>query len=212
MFSEVSEACARFSQPLALHLVEEINHRVINEYAEAVAMLSMATSRQQTEAVPVLAAAADRLRAHAESHRALLAPASKAQMDLGEYVARYCACLSRASLQGRGIRLKLSADEILIEGERGWRVGLIVSELIRNAVRHGLHGRQGEIEVDLRRLHTWVQCVVSDNGCAINASPEGRGRRLVNALATELEGSAHWRLTNTGSVVSVAFPIEATAI
>ena len=85
MRTDLSKASTASGQPLGLHLVEEISHRVFNEYAEAIALLTLAASRNRTTADPVLTQAADRLRAHAETHRALLGP-SDGPIDLGQYI------------------------------------------------------------------------------------------------------------------------------
>ena len=115
--------------------------------------------------------------------------------------------LSGASLEDRGIELRLSTEEIWIDGARGWRVCLIVAELVRNAVRHGLQGRPGVIDVDVKTAGLRIQCIVTDDGCAETDPVEGRGRRLVRALAAELQGSVNWWFTNSGSTVNVEFPI-----
>ena len=207
MLAELSKASAASCQPLALHLVEEINHRVVNEYAEAIAILTLAASRRSTTADCALKRAAERLRAHAEAHRALLAPRADGPIDLGHHIGKLCSSLSGASLEERGIDLSLSTDEIWIDGARGWRAGLIVAELIRNAVRHGLQGRSGIIGVEVRKKGSRIQCIVSDDGRAASNPAEGRGRRLVRALAAELHGSVNWRFTNSGSIADVEFPV-----
>ncbi len=207
MLAELSQASAASCQPLALHLVEEISHRVINEYAEAIAILTLAASRKSAAADSALIQAADRLRAHAEAHRALLAPRADGPIDLGHHIGKLCWCLSGASLEEKGIQLRLSAEEIWIDSARGWRVGLIVAELIRNAVRHGLQGGPGVVGVDVRKNGCQIQCIVTDNGRAATNPAEGRGRRLVRAISAELEGSVNWWFTNSGSVVDVEFPI-----
>lgn len=195
-------------QPLALHLVEEISHRVMNEYGEAIAILSLA-SRAEATAAPALTLAAERLRAMAEAHRSLLVPSAAEVMDLGSHLERLCACLSRASLGERGIRLTVATDEVRLDAARCWRVGLIVSELVRNAVRHGLKGGQGSVRVALNRQEGRIWCVVCDDGCAPPDPPEGRGRRLIRALAAELAGSVDWKFTQSGSVVGLVFPLAA---
>jgi len=207
MLTELSKPSAASGQPLALHLVEEISHRVINEYAEAIAILTLAASRRPATADSALTQAAERLRAHAEAHRALLAPRADGPIDLGHHIGKLCGSLSGASLEERGIDLRLSAEEIWIDSARGWRVGLIVAELIRNAVRHGLQGRPGVIGVDVRKKGFRIRCVVTDDGRAAANPAEGRGRRLVRALAAELQGSVNWRFTNSGSIADVEFPI-----
>jgi two-component sensor histidine kinase len=207
MLAEWSNASGASCQPLALHLVEEISHRVINEYAEAIAILTLAASRRATTADFALTQAAERLRAHAEAHRALLAPRADGPIDLGHHIGKLCWSLSGASLQERGIQLRLSTEEIWIDAGRGWRVCLIVAELVRNAVRHGLQGRSGVIGVDVKKSGPRIQCIVTDDGSAATNPVEGRGRRLVRALAAELQGSANWWFSNSGSIADVEFPI-----
>jgi two-component sensor histidine kinase len=198
--------------PLALHLVEEISHRVINEYTEAIAILSLAASRGRGTADPALALAAERLAAMAEAHRSLLVPVDDEAMDLGLHLGKLCASLSRASLGERGIRLTVVTDEIWIDAPRCWRVGLIVSELVRNAVRHGLKGRRGSIRVALNARNGRAWCVVCDDGYAPPNPPEGRGRRLIRALATELAGTVEWKFTQAGSVVGLQFPVATSLL
>jgi two-component sensor histidine kinase len=207
MLADLSKASAASSQPLALHLVEEISHRVVNEYAEAIAILTLAASRRSATADSALTQAAERLRAHAESHRALLAPRADGPFDLGHHIAKLCWSLSGASLEDRGIQLRLSTEEIWIDSARGWRLCLIVAELVRNAVRHGLQGRPGVIDVDVKNAGLRIQCIVTDDGRAEADPVEGRGRRFVRALAAELQGSVNWSFTNSGSTVNVEFPI-----
>ncbi|TIW05801.1 MAG: hypothetical protein E5V81_34475, partial [Mesorhizobium sp.] len=62
---------------VSMNLIEEINHRVANEYAEAIASLSLAASRAGDDGVKMtLARVANRLRDHANSHRALIPPST----------------------------------------------------------------------------------------------------------------------------------------
>ena len=55
MSQQLSPLLADSGQPLALHLVEEISHRVVNEYTEAIAILSLAASRGHAPADLALA-------------------------------------------------------------------------------------------------------------------------------------------------------------
>lgn len=194
-------------QPLASHLFEEISHRVIDEYSEAIAILSLAASRGEATAAPALRRAADRLHAMAEAHRSLLVPIAEENIDLGHHVGKLCSSLSRAYLSERGIQLTVAMDEIPLEAARCWRVGLIVSELVRNAARRGLKDRQGSIRVTLNRSGSSAWCVVCDDGCAASDPPEGHEWRLIRALTAELGGSVQWKFTPCGSVAGVRFPL-----
>jgi two-component sensor histidine kinase len=191
----------------AFHLIDEITHRVVNEFSEAIATLSLAAGgSRDIQAAAVLTSAADRLRAHLESHRALQSPLDDGLADLADYIVGMCACLSRAPLATRGVQLTVGAAEVWLGADRCWRVGLVVAELIRNAARHGLGGGPGVVRVEISESSGLVTCLVSDNGRGDAAMHLGRGRRLVRALAAELGGSVEWEFTSVGCRALLAFP------
>jgi two-component sensor histidine kinase len=191
-----------------LLLVEEIQHRVANEYAILVASLDL---RAQGCADPIrtfLAETSERLKAFAAVHRALLLPRNGFAVDLGEYLQELCSALTHASLAERGLSLMLHEASIPVEAHRAWRVGLIVSELITNAVRHGTwHGNGGVIEVEILSGPSNVQCRVSDNGGGSNGLAAGRGTHIVAALAQELDGRIHREFADHGTTVILSFPL-----
>jgi two-component sensor histidine kinase len=196
-----------------LHLLEEFSHRVVNEYAEAIATLRLAAAEAGNPQVgATLGAVAKRLRAHAEAHRALLAPSADGPVDLADYVGHVCAAMTEASLAPFGVRLQVDADEIWLEAGRSWRVGLIVAELVRNAARHGLGRGPGAIRVSIGQACGWVSCRVSDNGAAAGEARPGRGRRLVEILAAELGGSVDWWFTPAGCYVRLEIPSTPTPV
>ena len=200
----MTETAGPALQPLCL--VEEITHRVLNEYAEAIASLFLAArAASDPQSALTLRSAARRLQAHAEAHRALQAPIDEGLADLGDYIARLCASLSNAQLAANGVRLMVSADAVWLNIDRCWRVGLIVAELIRNAARHGFSGGAGAIWVEICEGSGHVSCRVRNDGCGKPTPAVGRGRRLVQALAADLGGSVDWRFTSGGCCVHLKF-------
>jgi two-component sensor histidine kinase len=195
-YSEASEAISL--QPL--HLVDEISHRVVNEYAEAICTLGRAArAAHDSQAQLALTSAAARLRAQVEAHRALQAPVADGPMDLAGYLGQLCACLAQAPLAENGIWLRVTADEVWLDADWCWRVGLIVAELVRNAARHGLSGVAGAaIWVVVEDAAGHVRCSVCDNGAGSPGVCAGRGQRLVQALAAELGGSVAWTFAPNG--------------
>jgi two-component sensor histidine kinase len=188
-----------------LHLIDEISHRVVNEYTEAICALGLAAAAAPgLQARAALTFAAGRLRAQVEAHRALQAPFAAGPIDLADYLGDVCARLAKAPLADAGVRLSVDADEVWLDPARSWRVGLIVAELIRNAVRHGLAGGAGHVWVTLGEAAGRVSCEVRDDGHGRPAAG-GRGRRLVQALAADLGGSVDWAFTTTGCSVRLSF-------
>jgi two-component sensor histidine kinase len=195
--------------PTPLHLVEEINHRVINEYSEAIASLSLAASRAANETTrAVLASAADRLRDHAESHRALLPPPMQTGTNLADYIGRICHAFAQSTLAEREILLVLDADDITLPADRCWRIGLVLAELIRNAARHGLKGRSGQISVHVAEHGGQLMCLVRDTGRPAPAGTPGRGQRLILSLVNDLGGSVEWSFAPDGARALVQLPLQ----
>jgi two-component sensor histidine kinase len=192
----------------SLLLVEEITHRVINEYTIAILSIdSEAACIVDADTRAALGRAAARLHAHVDAHRALQPPAIDGEVNMGKYLARLCAALSAASLTERGVRLALIEDDIDLAPERCWRVGLIVSELITNAVRHGFKGGGGMIAIDVRLVGVEVVCQVADNGGSAPNPAPSRGRRVVGRLAQDLGGDVSWRFGAQGVTAILSFPL-----
>ncbi len=187
-------------------LVEEITHRVANEYAAAIASISLAAARcAHADARTALDGAARRLLDHADVHRALQPPPAGGPVDLSRHLRELCGAMVRASLAERNIHLTLVEEMIEIEAEQSWRVGMIVAELITNAARHGLRRRGGSIIVELSSPDGAVQCQVTDDGRSLNPKP-GRGTRITRALARELGGTLDWHFGTTGTTALLRFP------
>jgi two-component sensor histidine kinase len=188
-----------------LHLVEEINHRVVNE---AIASLTLAASHAVNDATKrALANAADRLRDHAETHRALLPPSIQGETNLAQYIAAICNAFAQSTLAEREVLLVLDAEDIVLPADRCWRIGLIVAELVRNAARHGLKGRSGQISVHLAKHGGSLICLVEDNGRSMPAGTPGRGQRLVLSLIDDLGGDVEWSFAPGGARAQVRLPL-----
>jgi len=142
--------------------VAELLHRVSNEYASAISLASVTASRASSlEAKSALKIVIEHLVQLASVHRVLLPPVVDGTVDLGDYLTRLCQAKAAAELERRGTTLRLAVGSPLaLEPARCWRVGLIVSELITNAARHGLPSGRGEIFVSVAANAAQVVCRV----------------------------------------------------
>jgi two-component sensor histidine kinase len=200
--------CVAGPDATSLLLVEEFAHRVLNEYAQAIAGLNLAARHSGDQAARrQLIEAANRLGAHAHAHRALAMPAVEAQCDVAEYMTRVCSALANPVLSELSLQLKLATSDAVAPSDRCWRLALIVSELIHNAARHA--GRHGEVVVELSSVGPELICRVSNCRVREGAPKVGRGRRVVTALARELGGRADWLFTPTVACAWVIVPLEA---
>ena len=190
-----------------LLFLAELSDRVANEYSHAIASISFASiMTQDDDARAVLDAAAGRLRRYAVAHRAHSAPPAEGAVDLSAYLKTLCRALARSRLEELGVNITLVEAPVWLEAKRCWRVGLIVSELISNAVRRAYPGVGGHIRVEVALLAETVKCRVSDDGQGPSGSAPGAGTAFVEALAADLGGFIERRPCDLGSSVVLFFP------
>lgn len=188
-------------------LLHELNHRINNEFASAISVVSRAAARSSSNEVKVaLANVMELLHRYADVHRALQVPEASTTIDISAYLRDLCLSLSRSKLDQLAIDLVLAACPLRLQSEQCWRLGMIVNELVTNAARHAFSGRQGRIRIELTQAGAFVTCKVEDNGAPPREVHEGRGLRIVRNLAKALNGHFEQRYGSEGSVSVLAFP------
>src|SRR5271169_4678260 len=190
-------------------LLRELNHRIKNELTSAIYTIS--ARAVQSDSVAVKAALLDvveLLHQCGDVHRALHMPVQGRLTDAASYLQQLCFAIAKYRLDRLAIRILYSADDLRLEGERCWRLGLIVSELLTNAVRHAqFDAGDPELRVELMLAGNVVKCRVSDNGSAPESIRRGRGLAIIGELASSLGGRVHTSCAADGSSVLLTFPL-----
>jgi two-component sensor histidine kinase len=203
-----SKSATPYSMPGSL-LLRELNHRVINELTSAICAVSAEAVRSDNAAVKAaLLDVVDLLRQCADVHQALHIPDQGRLIDAARYLLQICFSVTKYRLDRLAIRVLLSADTLRLEGERCWKVGLIVSELLTNVARHAqFDGKDPELRVKLFLAGNVVSCKVSDNGSAPEPVRRGRGLTIIGELASSLGGRVHTSCAAEGFYFLVTFPL-----
>jgi len=190
-------------------LLREFAHRISNEFASAISVISLAAARSANDEVKIaLAAAQDRLQNYAQVHQALRIPEHGSLIDVSSYLRQLCRAISRSRLDVKSIELVLVDRPLRMNSDRCWRLGMIVSELITNAERHAFHNSGGLIRVELLPSLSYVECRVTDNGTSEANTRPGHGLKIVEALAQSLGGTIDQRFGPHGATAVVIFPAE----
>jgi two-component sensor histidine kinase len=100
----------------------------------------------------------------------------------------------------------LAAPPLLLESDRCWQLGMILSELITNAARHAFAGGPGTIRVELLHADEIVKCTVRDNGSAAAQVRPGRGLRIIEELTKGLNGRFERKFGPAGTAAVLSFP------
>ena len=203
---------SRLPNPDGSLLLRELNHRINNELTCAIC--TIAANATESDNVAVKAAlldVVDLLHRFADVHRALRLPDRECLIDVAKYLQQLCFSMTKYRLERLAIRVLFSADDLRLEGERCWKLGLIVSELLTNVERHAqFDARSPELRVELTLAGNVVKCRVADNGSTPESFQRGGGLAIIDELASSLGGRVHTSCAAEGSSVLVTFPLTGT--
>lgn len=189
-------------------LLHEFSHRINNEFASAIDLVSLAAARSaNAEVKAALGAVENQLHNYARLHQALQMPEQGIRIDAGAYLRQLCRAISRSKLDGKGIELVLVERRVLMSSERCWRLGLILSELITNAARHAFNNFTGSIRVELFPSTSFVECRVTDNGKSEANISVGRGLKIVKSLVDSLGGRMKQQFGPRGATSLIVIPL-----
>ena len=188
-------------------LLHELNHRINNEFAAAIGIVTVAAARSSNEEVKTaLTGVAELLHRTADVHRLLQMPDHDTLVDAAAYLRQLCLSISRSRLDAKRISLVLSAQSLRLQAERCWRLGMIVHELISNAARHAFENRGGAIRVAVWQDGAFVKCSVQDSGSVTTSIRPGHGLKIVDSLSRALGGRFRQTFGVQGSKSLLVFP------
>nr|WP_166175133.1 histidine kinase dimerization/phosphoacceptor domain -containing protein [Altererythrobacter segetis] len=174
-------------------LLQELQHRVANSLQIIASVLMQSARRVQSEETRVhLRNAHNRVLSIATLQKQL-AVASDDKVPLDPYFTGLCDSIGASMIDDDGrIALHAGGDKSEVTANVATSLGLIVTELVINALKHAFPDRNqpGEIAVEYRALGTGFALTVTDNGIGIPASAApikpGLGTGIVDALAMQL--------------------------
>lgn len=172
-------------------MAEEIDHRVMNSLQLIVSMLSIQGAQSgSTEIAEEISRAASKIFAVANVHQHIHVNKAAVTLDSADYLVQLCASLSMM-LGGKGqLAISVEAVQVDLASEQLSRLGLIVNELVTNAVKNGA----SQLKVELASVQPGYRLTVSDNGRGlptdfdVNKMP-GLGMKVITSLAKNLGGS-----------------------
>ena len=190
-------------------LLQELQHRVANSL-QIIASVLMQSARkvQSEEARGHLRDAHNRVMSIAAVQRQL-AISSVDRVKLQPYLSQLCDSLGASMIHDpEQISIKVTSDDSSVAADVSISLGLVVTELVINALKHAFpDGRQGRIVVGYERTGEDWTLSITDDGVGMpsdaDAAKAGLGTNIVQALAKQLQANISVVDQSPGTAVSL---------
>ncbi|WP_029146320.1 sensor histidine kinase [Microbacterium luticocti] len=193
--------------------IREIHHRVKNNLQTVAALLRIQARRTHSEeAREALTQAMRRVSAIAVVHDTLSEGLAQ-NVDFDDVFQRVLKLVAEVAA-GAGTKAKTHTTGRFgtLPSEYATPLALALTELVTNAVEHGLAGQEGDVEIIADRTDDRLEVRVRDSGVGL---PEGQvgqglGTQIVRTLIQgELGGSIDWHtLQGQGTEVTIDIPLR----
>lgn len=198
-------------------LLKELQHRVKNSLAIVSGLLSMEAFKVKDEAAKrSFLSAQSRITSMSKVYENLYQSQDLETVHLGNYINTLVHSMSDIFiLNPLRIRFDLKTDDILLDLKRALPLGLILNELLTNALKYAYpEDKSGVIRVEITKQKENINLVVSDDGNGlpdeVNIEKGSHfGYELIRSLTTQIKGVfSSISKRGEGLTVIIAFPLK----
>jgi PAS domain S-box-containing protein len=196
-------------------LLQEIHHRVKNNLQVISSLINMQIRKLEAgDNRDALEECRTRVQAIALIHEKLYQSHDYARIPFAEYAQSLAVSVfETANVSPAQVELALEMDDIELGVDQAIPCGLVLNELITNALKHGFKdGRSGKLRIALsRQPGAQAQLCVANDGIELpegfeSTSPRSLGMQLVTTLAAQLNGELEID-RRSGTCFLLTFPL-----
>ena len=197
-------------------LLKEVHHRVKNNLAVLSSLFNLQSERIRTkkQALDAFKKSRDRIQAIASVHEIVYQSDDFAALNVSEYVSTLAERLKQVYQGSTEITLDLHVADLPLNLTRAVPCGLLLNELITNALKHAFQGREtGKLTIIMdMQEDDRARIVLKDNGIGLPEEsqmgiPGSLGMNLVSLLTEQLRGKLSIRVEN-GTEFTITFPVS----
>lgn len=196
-------------------LFKELQHRVKNNLNVISSLLSYELQQVDDPKVrDVFTSAQARIRSMAGIYEKLYQSHQLGMVELDSYIKDFVETLVKMyQVDGLKLNLKLQLESVQLDLKRAVSLGLILNELISNALKYAFSGRElGELLIQLFRRDSKLVLKVRDDGAGMPPNLDWRqgkslGFLLVNMLSAQIDGHLEFQSgLGEGTSFQLEFP------
>ena len=193
--------------------IREIHHRVKNNLQTVASLLRIQSRRTHSdEAREALTQAMRRVSAIAVVHDTLSEGLAQ-NVDFDDVFTRVLKLVAEvAAAPNTRARTRTTGEFGTLPSEYATPLALALTELVTNAVEHGLAGKEGDVEIAAERTDERLAVSVRDTGTGLPEGQVGRGlgTQIVRTLIQgELGGTIDWHtIMGSGTEVTIDIPLR----
>ena len=184
-------------------LARELNHRVKNLFSVVLAIVKL-SGKGEPEAKPVVDKISRRINALIKAHESTQGLTSQAVADLRELIET-----AIAPYRSEASRCELDGERVPLQAKAALPLGLVLHELVTNAVKYGAWSKSGgTLRVEWRREGGRIRLVWRERCDVPVAAPQqdGFGSMLMTSSARQLSGTIKRTFHSDGVEVRIDFP------
>jgi len=193
-------------------LLKEIHHRVKNNLQVISSLLSLQSNYvRDTADAEIFRESQNRIRSMALIHEKLYQSGSVSRVDFPQYARSLATTLFRSYRSSESnVRLEVDFGDVALGIDAAVPCGLIINELLSNALKHAFPGgRGGTVYLALREQGGKTRLTVRDDGVGFPdrldvRRPGSLGLQLVNTLVAQIGGVLEVD-RSAGTEFSIAF-------
>ncbi len=194
-------------------LLKEVHHRVKNNMQVISSILNLQSSYiKDPEAIDMLRESQDRIKSMSFIHESLYQSKDLSHVNFTEYVRNLVNNLFRTyGINISGLKLEYELDEVPLNIDTAIPCGLVINELISNALKYAFKGRdEGKLQVELKKLDDGkLKLMIADDGVGFPDDIDYRetdslGLQLVVTLVGQIKGEIDLDNSN-GSKFTIIF-------
>lgn len=191
-------------------LIKEVHHRLKNNLQLVISLLNIQSRAKEYKSIDkFLFEGQTRIKAMMLIHEKLYQNQFVESLDLKEYlISLYDTIYYTYKNDDSNINFKIKIDNVFLNLETAIPVGLIVNEILTNAMKYAFKENRGEILLECKKIgENQFKLIIKDNGIGSyyeKISKKSFGIELIHLLIQQLEGKINI-VSNEGTCYEIIF-------